>query len=359
MEIGLIGLPLVGKTTFFNLLTGASWPTGITGETKVHSGSAPVPDKRLDFIAALYQRERIIYARVDFKDIPGLDPRRRDKAASICFLGEVQGADALCCVVRAFAVPEVPAYFEAVSPFREFQEILTELLLADIILVEQRLERLRSGRKVSKEAAAEVALLERCLAALNDEEPLGRVPLAPEERNPFAGYGFLTVKPVIIAVNLDEEGLKQGDYPQRKELLDYAAKREIPVIEVAAQIEAEIAELPPEDRTEFLKDLGLQEPGIARLAKAAYRCLGLLSFFTVGRDEVRAWVIREGTPAKKAAGKVHSDMERGFIRAEVFHFNDLFRLGTPAKVREAGLVRLEGKDYPVRDGDIIHFRFKV
>ncbi|MEW6770849.1 MAG: redox-regulated ATPase YchF [Bacillota bacterium] len=359
MKIGLIGLPLVGKTTFFNLLTGASRPTGLTGEARVHTGSAPVPDKRLDFLAALYRREKIVYARVDFKDIPGLDPRQGSKAAGVRFLEEVRGTDALCCVVRAFTAPEVPAYFDAVLPFREFQEILSELLLADIMLVERRLERLRSGRKIPKEAAVEAALLERCLAVLNNEEPLGKVSLAPEEKSLFAGYGFLTEKPVILAVNLDETGLKSSAYPQREDLWNYAQKRGIPVVEVAAQIEVEIAELPPEDRVEFLGDLGLEEPGVERLAKAAYRCLGLISFFTVGEAEVKAWVIKEGTTAKKAAGKVHSDMERGFIRAEVFHFDDLYRLGTPARVREAGLVRLEGKDYVVKDGDVVHFRFNV
>lgn len=359
MEIGLIGLPLVGKTTFFNLLTGASWPTGLAGETRVHTGSAPVPDKRLDFLAALYRREKIVYARVDFKDIPGLDPRQGSKAAGIRFLEGVRGADALCCVVRAFSAPGVPTYFDAVLPFREFQEILSELLLADIMLVERRLERLRSGRKVSKEAAAEVALLERCLATLNNEEPLGKVTLSPEEKGLFTGYGFLTEKPLILAVNLDEIGLREGDYPQGEVLRDYVERRGIPVVEVAAQIETEIANLPPEDRAEFLEDFRLEEPGINRLARAAFRCLGLISFFTVGEAEVRAWVIKEGTTAKKAAGKVHSDMERGFIRAEVFRFEDLYRLGTPARVREAGLVRLEGKDYPVRDGDVIHFRFNV
>ncbi|MGQ9512814.1 redox-regulated ATPase YchF [Thermodesulfitimonas sp.] len=358
MEIGLIGLPQVGKTTLFNLLTGANYPTGILGETKVHTGSAPVPDARVDFLAALYRPQKVTCARVNFKDIPGVDLRGGEKGAAIRFFEEVRGADALCYVVRAFTAAGVPPYFDALLPLREFQELYAEILLADIMLVERRLERIRSGKKVSKQAATEVALLERCVAALNEERPLTGVPQTPEEKALFAGYSFLSLKPLLVAVNVDESGLK-GGYPQQEALLRYTTERCIPVVEVAARIEAEIAELAPEERAEFLESLGLQEPGIARLARAAYRALGLISFFTVGKDEVKAWTVREGTVAKKAAGKVHSEIERGFIRAEVFAFDDLRQLGSPAKLRDAGLLRLEGKDYVVRDGDIVHFRFKV
>ncbi|MEW6183807.1 MAG: redox-regulated ATPase YchF [Bacillota bacterium] len=359
MEIGLVGLPLVGKTTFFNLLTGMTAPTGVTGDAKVHTGSAPVPDKRLDFLTAIYRPQKTTCARVDIKDIPGLDPRRGDRAAGVRFLEEVRGADALCYVVRAFDAPEIPSYFEAVQPLKELQEIHSELLFADIMLIERRLEHIRGGKKIAKQAVLEIALLERLLDALNNERAVGNVDLTPEEEEIVPGYGFLTEKPMILAVNLDEEGLRNNDYPERRPLVDYAAKRDLPVVEVAAQIEAEIALLAPEDRMEFLRDLGLEEAGVARLATAAYRSLGLISFFTVGEDEVKAWTITKGTVAKKAAGKIHSDLERGFIRAEAFHYEDLSRLGTTAKVREAGLFRLEGKEYIVRDGDILNIRFKV
>lgn len=359
MEIGLVGLPMVGKTTFFNLLTGAALPAGVAGDTKVHAGSAPVPDKRLEVLASVYRPRKVTCARVDFKDIPGLDPRRADRAGAVRFLEEVRGADALCLVVRAFTAGGIPAYFDAVAPFKELLEVSAELALADIFLAERRLERLRGGKRIPKQVEAEVSLLERCLEALNNERPVSEIALAPGEENLFKGYGFLTTKPVIVAVNLDEDGIRHRDFPQREALLNYAAERRIPVVEVAALLEAEIARLLPQDRFEFLTDLGLEEPGIARLAMAAYRSLGFISFFTIASDEVRAWTIKAGTTAKKAAGKVHSDMERGFIRAEVFHFDELFRLGTPAKVREAGLLRLEGKDYIVRDGDVVHFRFKV
>lgn len=359
MEIGLVGLPLVGKTTIFNLLTGEACPTGVPGETRVHVGSAPVPDRRIDFLATVYRPTKVTNARVDVRDIPGLDPRGGDRAASVRFLEEVRRADALCFVVRAFGAAEVPTYFDEVWPFRELQELHAEILLADILLVERRLEHIRSGKKVTKQSEVEIALLERCLKLLNNGQAIGKLLLAPEEEAIFAGYGFLTVKPVIAAVNLDEAGLRQGDYPQRDLLTKYTAEHCIPLVDVSAQIEAEIAQLPAEDRAEFLADLGLKEPGIARLAKAAYHALGLVSFFTVDGGELRAWTVEEGTAAKKAAGRVHSDMERGFIRAEVMEFGDLEKLGIPAKVREAGLLRIEGKDYIVKDGDIIHFRFKV
>ncbi|HIE12036.1 MAG TPA: redox-regulated ATPase YchF [Desulfotomaculum sp.] len=359
MEIGLIGLPLVGKTTFFNLLTGAGRPTGVPGETKVHVGSAAVPDRRIDFLATVYRPAKVTYARVDVRDIPGLDPRGGDRAAGVRFLEEVRRTDALCFVVRAFGAAAVPAYFNEVLPFQEFQELHAEILLADILLVERRLEHIKSGKKAAKQAPVEIALLERCLESLSNEQAIGKLVLAPEEAAVFAGYGFLTVKPIIAAVNLDETGLRQGNYPQREMLISYTAERGIPLVEVSAQIEAEIAQLHPGDRTEFLNDLGLEEPGIVRLAQAAYRALGLISFFTVDGDELKAWTVKEGSTARRAAGRVHSDMERGFIRAEVMKYRDLERLGSPAKVREAGLLRVEGKDYIVRDGDVIHFRFKV
>jgi hypothetical protein len=359
LEIGLVGLPQVGKTTVFNLLTGTAVPTGVTGDTRVHKGTAPVPDRRLDFLAAVYLPKKVTSARVNFKDIPGLDPRRGDRAANVRFLAEVRGADALCYVVRAFAGAETPAYFDAVAPYKELLEVRAELLLADIMLVEKRLEHIRTGSKISKEAGAEIAFLKRCLEALNEEQPVRETAKTAEEKSLFSSYGFLTDKPVVLAINLDEQSLRTGDYPQRDLILNYASGKGMPVVEMAALIEAEIAALPSEERAEFLRDLGIEEPGITRLAAAAQRSLGLITFYTVVGDEVRGWAIRAGTNAKKAAGKVHSDMERGFIRAEVFRCDDLLRLGTPAKVREAGLFRLEGRDYLVQEGDVIQFRFKV
>ncbi|MGO0122707.1 redox-regulated ATPase YchF [Desulfothermobacter acidiphilus] len=359
MEIGIIGLPLVGKSTLFNLLTGASVPTGPGSEPKVHRGSAPVPDPRLDFLVSLYRPRKLTPARIEFKDLPGLDPRHSEKEARIRFLEEVRNSDALCCVVRAFNHPELPPYFGSLDPLKEFRELLAELWLADYSLVEKRLERLHAGKKKSRpEQELERHLLEKCQELLEEEKFLSQLHLTSEEEAIFINYGFLTVKPFILAVNLDESGL-QGGYEGREELRREAEARGVQLVEVAAQIEMEIAALPLEEQRLFMADLGLKEPGIARLAQAAYRSLGLISFFTVGEDEVRAWPIKAGTTARRAAGKVHSDIERGFIRAEIFAYQDLERLGSPAKVREAGLLRLEGKDYVVQDGDIVHFRFKV
>ncbi|HHX87454.1 MAG TPA: redox-regulated ATPase YchF, partial [Firmicutes bacterium] len=245
------------------------------------------------------------------------------------------------------------------DPFKEISDLASELLLADMAFIENRLERITEARKPPKDAELQVAVLEKILTALEDEQPVGSVPLNQAELLTISGHNFFSEKPLIIAVNLDQDQFASGDYPEREKVLDYASRLNLPVIEACALIEAEISELSPEDRPEFLEDLGITEPGISRLARVAYERLGLISFFTIGEDEVRAWSIRRGIAAKQAAGKVHTDMERGFIRAETVHFEDLFALGSVAKAREKGLIRLEGKDYQVQDGDIINFRFNV
>lgn len=358
MLIGLVGLPLVGKTTLFNLLTGQRVATGtfMGAGAGVNIGMAPVPDRRIDFLSALYKPRKTTYAQVQFKDLPGVEP---GQGVAGKFLDEVRAADLLVHVVRAFTSEDVPHVAGSVDPMRDLADFNTELLLADMGAVEKRIERIKGAKKPPKTAAAEIAVLERFLAALEAEQPVSSVSLTGEERELLVGQSFLTEKPLLLAVNLDEDQLRAGDYPRRDELMAYAAERGFPVIEVSAQVEMEISELSPEDRAEFMADLGLSEPGMARLARAAYDYLGLISFFTVGEDEVRAWTIRRGTVARRAAGKVHSDIERGFIRAEVFNFADLEAAGSPAAVRERGLFRLEGKDYVVQDGDIICFRFNV
>jgi len=358
VQIGLVGLPLAGKTTFFNLLTGLQQETGLTGKGTVHLGSAAVPDPRLDYLFQLYKPAKKVNARIQFKDIPGV---RFDQGTSLAakIWEEVRGADALVQVVRAFRNRLVSSAAGEPNPFKEINDFASELLLADMVSIENRLERIKQAPKPPKNAEFQVAVLEKILTALEDEQPAGSVPLDQEERQVIAGHNFFSEKPLIIAVNLDQDQFASGNYPEREKLLDYASRFNLPVIEACALIEAEISELHPEDRPEFLADPGINEPGISRLARVVYEHLGLISFFTVGEDEVRAWSIHRGTAAKQAAGKVHTDMERGFIRAEIVHFNDLFTLGSVAKAREKGLFRLEGKDYQVQDGDIINFRFNV
>lgn len=358
MQIGLVGLPLAGKTTFFNLLTGADHGTGLGGAGEVHTGSAGVPDPRIDFLASLYRPRKTTCARIQFKDIPGARMEDEGKRAAR-LLDEARNADALVQVVRAFRSDEVEAAAGEPAPFRELDGYRSELLLADMDALEKRIARIKDAPKVKKESAGQLAVLERVLSVLEEERPVSEAGLTAEERQLLAGQQFLSEKPLIIAVNVNEEQLAAGDYPQRDRVMEYARGSGILVIEICARVEMEIGRLSPGEREEFKADLGLEEPGLARLARAAYERLGLLSFFTVGDDEVRAWNIRRGTAARQAAGKVHSDIERGFIRAEVFHYDDLQRLSSAAKVREQGLFRLEGKGYPVHDGDIINFRFNV
>ncbi len=357
MQIGLVGLPQSGKTTFFNLLTGLDQPTGFNPAAEVHTGSAVVPDKRLDFLASLYKPRKVVYARITFNDIPGV--RMNESGARAAqLLDEVRSADLLVQVVRAFNGSAGGASIPP-TPYRDLVEYGTELMLADMDALEKRIERIKSRPKVKKETQEQLAVLERMLQALEQEQPLSTVKLSSEEQEHLAGQAFLSEKPLIAAINLDEKQLSAKDYPQREQVAAYAAQYGIPVIEICAQVEMEISRLSPEERGDFMADLGLSESGLDRLARTAYEHLGLISFFTVGDDEVRAWTIRRGTTARQAAGKIHSDMERGFIRAEVFHFDQLHRLGSVAKVREAGLFRLEGKDYIVKDGDIINIRFNI
>ena len=359
MQIGLVGLPQSGKTTFFNILSGSSAPTGFTSAGEVHYGSAAVPDSRIDFLSRLYRPRKTVYARIDFEDIPGahLDGNAAHAAR---LLDEARSADALVQVIPVFGGEESENRGSGMSsPYREMLDFYSELLLADLDAVEKRLERLRNAPKAKNNAAAQIDLLERLREALEQERPAAAVLTGDAERQLLAGQVFLTEKPLIAALNLDEGRLGDGDYPERGRVREYTAARGIPVIEICARVEAEIEELPPADRAAFLAEMGLEESGLGRLARTAYERLGLISFFTVGEDEVRAWTIRRGATARQAAGKIHSDIERGFIRAEIFHYDDIARLGSAAGVREAGLFRLEGKDYPVRDGDIINFRFNV
>lgn len=360
MQIGLVGLPQSGKTTFFNLLTGTDAPTGFAATGGILHGSARVPDARIDFLSDIYRPRKTVYARIDFKDIPGAH-REEGAARAAKLLDEARGADALVQVIHAFSVngTAISTLESGPAPYRELLDFFSELILADLDAVERRLNRLKDSPRMKKDAAGEIALLERLQEVLEQEHPVGGVTLSKAEQQLLAGQIFLSEKPLIAALNLDEQQLEARDYPERSRIEEYTRDRGIPVIEICARMEMEISKLPPADREAFLAELGLKESGLDRLARTAYGRLGLISFFTVGEDEVRAWTVRRGATARQAAGKVHSDIERGFIRAEIFHYDDIAQLGSAAKVREAGLFRLEGKDYPVQDGDIINFRFNV
>ncbi|CAB1129786.1 Ribosome-binding ATPase YchF [Candidatus Hydrogenisulfobacillus filiaventi] len=356
MDVGLIGLPLSGKTTVFNLLTGSGTEVNRYGGSKAesHHAMAAIPDRRLDRLAALYHPRKVTPAQLAVVDVPGL--MRQEQGGPNRFLNDVRQVDALLHVVRGFSdAAGTPA-----RPYADIEEMELELGLADLDLLEKRRERLRSGRKGPKaQDAAELALIDRLTAALEDNRRLEQLELSEEERRMVAGYRFLTLKPMLWLINLSEDDFRRGDYPQREQVEALAAAKGVPVLTLAGAMEAEIQALSPADRAEFLADLGTAETGLERVARAVYARLGLISFLTAGEDEVRAWPIAAGTVAKAAAGKIHSDIERGFIRAEVVAFEDLDRAGSMARAREAGLVRLEGRDYVMRDGDVVNFRFNV
>jgi len=362
MQIGIIGLPMVGKTTLFNLMThaGAGTSNFFSGKTEANVGTATVPDARIDFLSGLYRPRKTIYAQIELTDVAGLvRGAGQGQGVGNQFMAAIRNADALIHVIRAFADKEVPHVDGSVDPLRDWETIDMELLVADLEIVERNIERLSGGKKSKPEQEAALSGLRKCRDALEEEQAIHTVTFTEAEQEALQSYSFFTEKPYVLVVNLDEAQLKQGDYPGRAALVAKAAERGVPVVELCAKIEAELSELDTEDRELFMQDLGIGEPGINRLVRATYARLGLISFFTVGEDEVRAWTIAQNTDAKKAAGRIHSDIEKGFIRAEVFHYNDIAALGTAAKVKEKGLFRLEGKEYLVKDGDIINFRFNV
>jgi GTP-binding protein YchF len=359
MKIGLIGLPSTGKTTFFNLLTSGKAETS-SGRTEANIGTARVPDKRIDFLSELYHPRKTIYAQIDFIDVVGLvTSQEGQKSGSGKFLNDVRVCDALVHVLRAFENSEVMHVEDSLNPARDLETVETELLFADMELIEKRIERIQVGKKITKENQEELERLAKCYQVLEDGKSMRDVELSEEERTSMRNYAFLTEKPRLAVVNLDEQQFKIKDYPHREELVTLCREKNIALLEICAQMELEIGELGEEDRALFMADLGLKETGIELLARNVYAHLGLIAFFTVGEDEVRAWTIPQGISAKEAAGKIHSDIERGFIRAEVVKYQDFAELGSMAKVKEKGLFRLEGKTYIVEDGDIINFRFNV
>jgi hypothetical protein len=357
MKIGLIGLPKSGKTTLFNLLTGASVATARFdgGRAELHTGMARVPDPRVDRLSGLFKPKKTTYASFEVVDLTGIAKGERAGLDA----KEFRNADALLHVVRAFADP---ALGEA-DPRRDVVDLETELILADLEVVERRLERLDASlrKRPTETEAREAAILRELKRALEAETPLRALTLSPEDAKAVRGFTFLSQKPILHCVNVDEKSVGQG--PQLAETLGlaaYASRPHTRVAWVSAVIEREVAELAGEEQQAFLSDLGLEEPAIRRLLGECYALLGLISFFTVGDDEVRAWPIPRGTRAQEAAGTVHTDIARGFIRAEVTAYDDLIAAdGNFAEVRARAQLRLEGKDYVIADGEICHFRFNV
>lgn len=356
MEFGILGLELSGKTTIFSLLTGHAPAAGRSKQTLV--GIAQVPDSRLDRLSALFSPRKHTPATVRFVDVPGIV---KGGAASLN-LPELRTMDGLAIVVRGFASDSVPHPEGSVDPARDLELLETELLLADLSVATNRLERL--GRDLAKrrtpELEAEHAVLQRCRSQLEAGSPLRTLALAPEELRQLKGFTFFTLKPMLVILNCSEADASDLEGAVRRAGLDrWRSQPRVAVSAVAATIEEEIARLAPADQAAFLADLGLPDRALDRLLREAYALLGLISFFTVGEDECRAWSVVRGTPAAKAAGEIHTDIERGFIRAEVVPWDQLLEAGSLAACRQRATLRLEGRDYLVQDGDVIHFRFNV
>jgi hypothetical protein len=357
MKIGLVGLPKSGKTTLFNLLTGSSAATSRydAGRAELHTGIARVPDPRVDRLAALFKPRKTTYATFEVVDLAGIEKDDRGGLEA----KEFRNADALLHVVRAF--PDDAR--GAAEPRRDILDLELTLALADLEVVERRLERLEASiKKQRKEAEVrEQELLGRLKIALETETPLRAVALTAEEARLVRGFTFLSQKPILHLVNVEEGAIAAGGrVAERYGLADVAARPHTRVGWVSAVIEAEIARLDGDEQQAFLADLGLAEPAINRVLRECFALLGLVSFFTTGEDEVRAWPIPAGTRAQDAAGTVHSDIARGFIRAEVNGYDELVAVGGSfADLRARGQLRLEGKDYVVLDGEICHFRFNV
>jgi len=363
VRVGIVGLPQVGKTTIFNLLTKGEVSTSSwgAGRGEAHIGVAQVPDPHVEQLATIFKPEKITFATVDYLDLPGLarGEHTRDMSG---YLASLKNVDALLHVVRAFENESVPHTEGSVDPRRDIDVFELEMILSDLAAVEKRLERLSKDLKKVKSSELELenSVLERFKAALESEQPLRGIGLTPEEEKRIKGFTFLSAKPILLVLNLgDQDAPKIPCVVQEYGMEGYAARPRVGITAVCGKIEAEIASLPAQDAQLFMEDLGFSASGLDRIIHESYSLLGLISFYTGGDPEVRAWTISRGANAQQAAGVIHTDMEKGFIKAEVIPFSDLMTLGSFQAAKIKGVLRLEGKDYIVQEGDVILFRFNV
>ena len=365
MRAAVVGLPASGKTTLFNLLTGSTWDDANENggfspgnATEMDLRMAKVPDARISYLSDFYKPKKTTYAQIEVSDVPGISPTGNGAGAEMTrFLSYLRTVDAFVYLVRTFQTAQgaLPVDYK-IDPVDEVETLNLSLVLADLEVVENRIERLKNSKKMSDFEREELKLLEEVYPSLADGMRLDLLGLTEEQEEMLKGYAFLTLKPVVLVGNLSEDQFLAHDYPGRKGFSDYVEGNHLPVVELSAKIEWEILSLPSEDRHVFFKEYGIEQSAIAQLSRMLYEALGLISFFTVGEDEVKAWSIPQGPSAKNAAGAIHSDLQKGFIRAEVISFED-FKERPPSAARSKGLYRLEGKEYIVQDGDIITFRF--
>jgi GTP-binding protein YchF len=352
MRLGIIGLPQSGKTTLFNALTRATQPTGATGKIEVHTAVVEVPDPRVDVLSRMFNPKKTIYAKVTYADIAGLDGSASKSGIAGTLLNQLTQMEGFIHVVRCFEDDNVPHPQGDVNPARDLAAMDSEFVLNDLIAAERKLERLAEERKKGGGRdrgiiEREIVLFERLQTSLNEEIPLRDIEISGEEDKMLSGFGFLSRKPVLVVFNLAEgQTAPEISYPHKHSQL----------VSLQGKLEMDIAQLPAEDAQLFMEEYGIEEPSLNRMIRLSYDLLGLQSFFTVGPDEVRAWTVRRGATAPEAAGEIHTDLQKGFIRAEVVTYDDLVTLGGLSEARGKGKLRLEGKEYVVQDGEVLNIR---
>ena len=364
LTAGIVGLPNVGKSTLFNAITNQkilaeNYPFA-TIEPNV--GVVTVPDKRMDVLKEMYEPTRFIPTAYEFTDIAGLvKGASQGEGLGNKFLSHIREVDAIVEVVRCFDDGKIIHVEGNIDPIRDIETINLELSIADLDVIQNRLDKVAKKAKTTKDKndLLEVEVLEKCKAALEENKPIRQLDLTEEQKKIIKTYSFLTAKPIIYLANIKESELGNSDNEYVKLVKEYAAKENARVVSLCAKVEEDLSEMTEEEKQEMLEALGVEESGLNKLITATYDVLGLATYFTVGKDEVRAWTFRKGMNAKECAGIIHTDFEKGFIRAEVMSYEDLIACGSELKVKEAGKARLEGKDYLMQDGDICHFRFNV
>lgn len=360
MQIGIVGLPFAGKTTIFStLLKHKSTDAGFH-KPEMERGVVKVPDERLDRLTAMFNPKKKVNAVIEYVKVQGVDSGGdKPLALSAQFLANLKNVDAIMVVVRDFDNDLAPHPLNRIDPNQDIRFINSEFLISDLSVVETRIERLEKGlAKIKDEQQArELALMKRFQQQLEQEKPLREMEMHPDEEKMIRGYQFLTLKPLLYVINIAESKIAQAAEIE-KSLASHLTPH-CALTSLSAEIELEISELSEEDAVVFMADLGIQEPALHKLIRTSYELLGLISFFTVGEDECRSWTIRRGAKAQQAAGVIHSDLEKGFIRAETVHYEDLIAQGNMHACRDKGLLRLEGKEYVVKDGDILNIRFNV